>query len=69
MRKITRADVIAMACFRLAQLRSEDALNVTKEKQSFEAIFGQRRHTASRVNNNPFINKNKTNPFGGRRSF
>ena len=58
-----------MACFRLAQLRSEDALNVTKEKQSFEAIFGQRRYTASRTNNNPFIDKNKTNPFRGRRSF
>lgn len=58
-----------MACFRLAQLRSEDALNVTKEKQSFEAIFGQRRHSTSRANNNPFINKNKINPFGGRRSF
>lgn len=58
-----------MACFRLAQLRSEDALNVTKEKQSFDAIFGQRRNAASRANNNPFIDKNKTNPFGGRRSF
>ena len=53
-----RADVIAMACYRLMQLRADEALDIEKPQEDYSTIFSTVKHVKK---NNPF--DLKRNPF------
>jgi len=55
-----RADCIAMACYKLMQLRSDDALDIEHEKSDFEKMFANNKHS-NKLTYNPFSDKNSTN--------
>lgn len=62
-----RADVAAMACWRLAQLRAEEALQIEHEQpESFNKLFskrGSKHKVIFEKKPNPFMSKRNGNPF------
>lgn len=57
-----RADCIAMACYRLMQLRANEALDIEHASSDFSKVF----HSKSKKINksrNPFYDKKRGNPF------
>ena len=61
-----RVDCLAMLCYRLMQLRADEALDVEKKVEDFSKLFNNAKSRTK--NNNPFYTKNK-NPFSGKNPF
>ena len=60
-----RADVLAMMCFRLMELRANEVLDKETKVEDFSKIFKAK---PKKKNNNPFVSKQK-NPFIGKNPF
>lgn len=61
-----RSDTLAMLCFRLMELRASEVLDKETKAEDFSKLFKAK---PKAKNGNPFVDKNKRNPFMGKNPF